>query len=339
MTTTDNRFMEKRIGTLKGLENGRATLAWANISEIMPNPLNPRKNDSIKADEMKDLISRRGWEIPLTVYKKGNLYIVLSGHRRLFAARAAGIKQIPVFITDAPKSHQEEIERIASVQRGQVDWEPIEYARFTYERWLAWGRPSVKKFTKDLAMNMSERTVENYITVLDMFPMEEIEAGIRTGAMPFSLLYDIAKWIQFLKRSHAELVGELSQDMVRRLMLEKLQNKKVSRESLRKKDIFPDMKDEDLKEFFFDKSMNLEDLLKKYSVDVTEKSFAGHLVSIGLYQSGIKKLNPKSEEEAKKAAQRLEELQASIRNQIKNIEKKYPGVFENEADLFSWKKK
>lgn len=333
MTQPKESIQNIRVAVVK---NTRAHSEWVDINSVVPNPLNPRKDDSVKTEELQGIIRSKGWEMPLTVYKKGNIYVLLSGHRRLYAARKAGVKDIPVFVVEAPKTHQEEVERIASAQLAQENWTALEWGRFTYERWLAWGRPGLKKFSKDIGI--SERTVESYIRVLDYFPMHEIEAGINQKLYSLSFLLDVVYWIKKLKEIKPSLMEDMTEDMIRRMMVDKLANKKVSKESLRKRHFIEKVKDNDLKRFLLDKELHLEELMAEYEFDVKEKSFHGQLVSMGYARKSVKNLNPKNKEEAKKAFETLKEIQESLTAQAQYLERKYPDVIEKE-DQFTWGKR
>lgn len=333
MENTTNTNNNLRVGTVKTQSN-RAYTEWVNIDEIIPNPLNPRKDDGVKTEELQSIIKKRGWEIPLTVYRKGKMYVVLSGHRRLFAARAAkNIRQIPVFIVDAPKTHQEEVDRIASAQLAQVDWTALEWGKFTYERWLAWGKPGMKKFSEEI--KIPQRTALSYITVLDFFPLEEIESGLNTHQYHMSYLYDLVNWIKKVSALHRSVMDALTEDLIRRVMLDKVANRKASREALRKKDFLERVTDQDLQRFFVDKSLDLEEIMAQYHLDVSERSFHGQMVSMGVAKRSIKILAPKNEEEAKKVLENLKSIEESLKIQLKNIERKYPDINKKDA-LFDW---
>lgn len=332
MEKHDKDLVNVRVAVVKN----RAHTEWINIEDIVPNPLNPRKDDSIKTEELQSIIKKQGWEMPITCYKKGNIYVVLSGHRRLYAAKQAKIRQIPVFIVEAPKTMQDEIERIASAQLAQEDWSSLEWARFTYERWLAWGRPGMKKFSEEIGLN--RRTVESYVRVLDYFPMSEIEGGLIRKELAMRSLYDVVMWIFKLKTLHHSLIENLSEDMIRRLMLEKLVNKKISLEGLRKKDFLEKVKTADLKRFLTDKNMHLEELMMEYEFNVKEKTFHAQTVSVGLARKAVKNFNPKNANEAKRAFDTLRELEQSLKLQVDYIKRKYPSVAKKD-DLFDWDKK
>jgi ParB family chromosome partitioning protein len=70
---------------------------------------------------MQEIIAANGWKEAATCYKKGQFYILLSGHRRLYAAKKLGEKQIPIYIVLAPTTPAEELDRLGSLQSGQVE--------------------------------------------------------------------------------------------------------------------------------------------------------------------------------------------------------------------------
>jgi ParB family transcriptional regulator, chromosome partitioning protein len=332
METNDKTISNVRVAVV----SNRAHTEWINVEDIVPNPLNPRKDDSVKTEELQHIIKKRGWEMPITCYKKGNIYVVLSGHRRLYAARAAKIRQMPVFIVEAPKTHQEEVERIASAQLASEDWTSLEWSRFTYERWLAWGKPGMKDFSKEI--NLPVKTCESYIRVMEFFPLSEIESGLSQKIYSMRGLYDLVYWSKRLKAKFPKLVEYMSEDMIRRIMLEKVANKKASSESLRKKEFLEKVKESDIKRFLTSKELHLEELMAEYEFNVKERSFHAQTVSIGHARKAVKNFSPKNTEEAKKAYALLKSVEESLKLQIGYIERKYPSV-DMKNDLFDWEKK
>lgn len=292
------------------INSQRSFVEWIDINKIMPNPLNPRQNEAIKTTEMQSIIKNRGWEEPITVYKKGQIYIVLSGHRRLFSANQAKIKSIPCFIVDTPKNHQEEIERIASLQSGRVDWTNYDWAKFTYERWLAWGKPSVNNFAKKI--NISRRTVEIYLGVMSYYPHHEIESGLLTKTYSIDLLYAIFKWIKTLKNKLPQLVMAMSEDMIRRSMLDKLSNNTITRESLRHLEFFDIVKEEDLQQWLISRNVKLDEFMLSFNIELNKKSFQGSLISIGIFEKKLKAFSPRTPKQYEKAIDSLEELKKKI---------------------------
>lgn len=332
----NNGLQNVRLGVVRNepVNQNRAYTTWVSINDVVPNPLNPRKNDAVRTDELQQIL-REGWEQPLTAYKKGGVYVLLSGHRRLYAARQLGnIKELPIFVVDPPKDFQEEVERIAKAQLASEDWTALEWSRFTYERWLAWGRPGLPGFAKQMKMNL--RTVEGYIRVMDFFPMEEIEAGLNQETLSISALLDCYFWIKKVTNVHPDLVEKLTLEMIRRVMVDKLINKKTSREGLRKRNFVELAKPKDLQRYFLDKGMHLEELMAEYEIDVNEKSFHSSLVSMGKAKKAVKRMQPKNSEEAKKALEVLREMETALKEQLQYMERQYPDLMKE--DLWKWNK-
>jgi len=96
-------------------------------------------------------LKKKGFESPITCYQKDSKYIILSGHRRWYAAQKFSYKKIPVFLVEAPLlSRGEELERLGSVQGGKVDWSVYEWAKYTYEMWIFWEQCSYSELARKL---------------------------------------------------------------------------------------------------------------------------------------------------------------------------------------------
>ena len=98
------------------------------ITDIEPNKEQPRKDfDKEKLSSLADSIKEYGLIQPLVVSKKSNgRYVIVAGERRWRAAKAAGLKEIPVTIKEYTKEEIAEIALIENLQR--EDLNPIEEA-------------------------------------------------------------------------------------------------------------------------------------------------------------------------------------------------------------------
>lgn len=290
---------------------------WIPTKQIVPNPMNPRKNEAVLADQMISIIQQRGWEEPLTAYKKGKFYILLAGHRRLYAAKKAKIAEVPVYIVEAPKNEQEEIERIASLQSGRVDWEPWDWASFTYERWVAWSKPSFTSFAR--RVNLKNSSVKQYITVLSYYPHQEIEPYIQNKTLSFSTLYQLVQWIRVLVKHKGELVNSMGEDLIRKIMVEKLISRKVSGDSLRNTEYCELAKDEQIQEFLINKEAELDSEVGYLGIKKKYKNFTGHLISISHFQNRIPAIKPETALQKQQAVEALAELKRQIEEQLSQI--------------------
>ena len=97
------------------------------VSEIRPNPYQPRKEFDEKAlNELADSIKLHGIFTPLLVRKSVHGYELITGERRLRAARIAGLATVPAISVDFTDEQMMEISILENVQR--EDLNPIEEA-------------------------------------------------------------------------------------------------------------------------------------------------------------------------------------------------------------------
>ncbi len=97
------------------------------VSEIRPNPYQPRKEFDEKAlNELADSIKLHGIFTPLLVRKSVHGYELITGERRLRAARIAGLTSVPAISVDFTDEQMMEISILENVQR--EDLNPIEEA-------------------------------------------------------------------------------------------------------------------------------------------------------------------------------------------------------------------
>lgn len=97
------------------------------IEEIRPNPYQPRKEFDKKAlEELSESIKTHGIFTPLLVRKSVSGYDLITGERRLRAAKMAGLKTVPSIQVEFTEEQMMEIAILENVQR--EDLNPIEEA-------------------------------------------------------------------------------------------------------------------------------------------------------------------------------------------------------------------
>ena len=97
------------------------------INDIRPNPYQPRKEfDQEALNELADSIRTHGIFTPLLVRKGVQGYDLITGERRLRAARIAGLSTVPAISVDFSDELMMEISILENVQR--EDLNPIEEA-------------------------------------------------------------------------------------------------------------------------------------------------------------------------------------------------------------------
>ena len=92
------------------------------IEEIRPNPYQPRKEfDQTALNELADSIRTHGIFTPLLVRKSVSGYDLLTGERRLRAAKIAGLKVVPAISVEFTEEQMMEIAILENVQREDLN--------------------------------------------------------------------------------------------------------------------------------------------------------------------------------------------------------------------------
>jgi ParB family chromosome partitioning protein len=98
------------------------------IADIHPNPLQPRTVfDAAHLQELSNSIETHGIIQPLLVRRKGAIYELIAGERRLRAAKLAGLVEVPAIVQDYADDRILEIALIENIQR--EDLNPMETAQ------------------------------------------------------------------------------------------------------------------------------------------------------------------------------------------------------------------
>jgi len=149
------------------------------IAQILPNPYQPRADfDEVALDELKRSIQEKGVIQPITVRRKDDgTYQLISGERRIRAAREAGLAKIPAFVK-AVKSEEEmlELALIENLQREHLN--PVEVG-ISYQRLI-----DECQFTQDeiaRKIGKDRTTVTNFIRLLKL--PELIQQSLRQGKL------------------------------------------------------------------------------------------------------------------------------------------------------------
>lgn len=144
------------------------------VERIRPNPYQPRQEFKDAAlDELASSIEELGVIQPITVRALGDgQFEIISGERRLRAARRAGIDRLPAFIRKASSEEMLEMALVENVQREELN--PIEvalgYQRLMEECGLTQEEVSEK-------VSKSRATVSNFLRLLRLPP--RVQAALR----------------------------------------------------------------------------------------------------------------------------------------------------------------
>lgn len=172
--------LKDRIFTPPPTEDGarkpKEGVLLVSVEEISPNPYQPRQ--SLSEDSLKDLIfsiKEQGILQPLVASKTPDgRYQLIVGHRRLEAAKIAGLKEVPVIIRRSKGKDYLELALMENIQRDDLN--PVEKA-LAFEK-LA---KNFKLSHKDIAKRIgkSRAAVTNTLRLLEL-PIE-IQRGIIEG--------------------------------------------------------------------------------------------------------------------------------------------------------------
>jgi ParB family chromosome partitioning protein len=158
---------------VKEIAQSKEIVREIEINKIEANPFQPRTTfDQQALEELSLSIKELGIIQPLTVRSIDGGFQLISGERRLRAAKMAGLKTVPAYIRVANDQGMLEMALVENIQREDLD--AIEVA-ISYQRLI-----DECKLTHD---NLSERvgkkraTVTNYLRLLKL--PAEIQLGIK----------------------------------------------------------------------------------------------------------------------------------------------------------------
>ena len=173
------RGLSSLIGESKS-ENATNNL---NLNEIVPSKYQPRKNfDEENLNDLVNSIKERGVIQPIIVREsnsENSKYEIIAGERRWLAAQKAGLREIPVVITNADDLKSLEFAIVENVQRHDLN--PLEEAQ-GYKRLIdefAYDQDKVSKFIGKSRSYISNslRLLNLPKEVLDYVEQKKITAG------------------------------------------------------------------------------------------------------------------------------------------------------------------
>lgn len=164
--------------TSKDISGNYVVGAVANIgiNKIEANPFQPRNKFEEQAlNELADSIREQGIIQPLTVRKLGyDKYQIISGERRLKAAKILGLKELPCYIRVANDEQMLEMALIENTHR--EDLNAIEIA-ISYQRLMEECKLTQEELSKRVGRQRS--TIANYIRLLRL--PADVQVAIRDG--------------------------------------------------------------------------------------------------------------------------------------------------------------
>ncbi len=210
------------------------SVAEIELDKIETNPYQPRAVfDESALQELAESIKQLGVIQPITVRKVAkDRYQLISGERRLRAARLAGLKTIPAFVRSTDDNNMLLEALVENIQR--EDLNPIEIA-ISFKRLIEELNLTQEQLSKTTGKGRS--TIANYLRLLNLPP--EIQAGLRAEKITMAhakVLASIPDKFTQIKVFYKILAGGLSvkktEQLVQDLMSEENKEKKQTKSSL-----------------------------------------------------------------------------------------------------------
>jgi ParB family chromosome partitioning protein len=138
------------------------------VDEIVPSALNPPGRLNPNDPELLTLVeSVRAYGVrePPTVYRdpKAGRYVLLSGHRRWYAAQASGHKELLCLLAEPPAGPGEELLRQAIVNIQRRGYTPLEFARLAQGLMTEFGLSGKEAAAK---LHVSPALVSTHLSLL-----------------------------------------------------------------------------------------------------------------------------------------------------------------------------
>lgn len=141
-------------------------IVYLAVGDIRPNPGQPRKCfDPNALRELAGSISRYGVLQPLSVRRRGSGFELVSGERRLRAAKLAGLKEVPCIILDVDSQESSVLALVENLQRKDLDF--IEEAEGLYR---LINHSGYKQEEVARLVGLSQSAVSNKLRILKLSP-------------------------------------------------------------------------------------------------------------------------------------------------------------------------
>lgn len=199
------RGLDALINTEHVSTNGSSSISEVNLSDIYPNPHQPRKNfDEEALNELAASIRELGVISPITLQKNPDLtYMIIAGERRYRAAKLANLTTIPAYIRTVADEQVMEMALIENIQREDLD--AIEIA-LAYQKLMDEYHLTQERMSERVGKKRA--TIANYLRLLRL--PAEIQLGIKEHKIEMGHarallgLDDAAQQIALYKRVLAE---------------------------------------------------------------------------------------------------------------------------------------
>ena len=172
---------------VKKLEETGSKVLEIDISDIRPNPNQPRKVfDPDALMELRDSIISQGVLQPILVEEIAeNVYVIVAGERRYRAAKMAGLKTVPCIVRNFTDLQRMEVSLIENIQRESLN--PVEEAR-AYAYLLT--QSGIKQDELAKKVGKSRPAIANSVRILNLPDkmLDALEKGYFTSGHARALL-------------------------------------------------------------------------------------------------------------------------------------------------------
>jgi len=170
------------LDALLGLSEEQGTTSPGALSQITveaidQNPFQPRKTfDQDEITSLSETIKAHGILQPLVVRQVGDRFQLIAGERRLRAAKAAGLKAMPVTVVDFNDQQVLEAALVENIHRSDLN--PIEKAQGFKEHLVRFQMTHDQLASR---LGLARSTVTNLVALLDLQP--EVQDAVRVGQL------------------------------------------------------------------------------------------------------------------------------------------------------------
>lgn len=115
-------IIDEKIDSELGLEYDKSQLKELKISDISPDPEQPRRHfNKEKLEELANSIRIHGVLQPIVVVRKNSKFLIVAGERRYRASKLAGLERVPAVIRELSDQNRLELSLIENIQRDNLN--------------------------------------------------------------------------------------------------------------------------------------------------------------------------------------------------------------------------
>ena len=115
-------IIDEKIDSELGLEYDKSQLKELKISDISPDPEQPRRHfNKEKLEELVNSIRMHGVLQPIVVVRKNSKFLIVAGERRYRASKLAGLERVPAVVRELSDQNRLELSLIENIQRDNLN--------------------------------------------------------------------------------------------------------------------------------------------------------------------------------------------------------------------------